>query len=61
MSHPIWSIVLLAGLAGWISFTIIMIFKAFPERDKFVPQEAMKWGILIVISLTVWIAGLLNA
>jgi hypothetical protein len=61
MSHSIWSIVLLAGLAGWITFTTIMIFKAFPERDIFVPKEALKWGTCVIICLVVWIAGLLNA
>jgi len=61
MSHPIWSIVLLAGLAGWISFTLILIFKAFPERDKFVPEAALRWGACVIVSFIVWIAGLLNA
>lgn len=61
MSHPIWSIVLVAGLVSWITFTLVMIFKVFPERDTFIPQAALKWGVCVIVSFVIWIAGLLNA
>lgn len=61
MSHDIWSIVLLVGLAGWIASSIIMMFRAFPERDVFVPAAGIRWGGAAAVSFVVWVVGMLNA
>lgn len=61
MAHDIWSMVSLAGLAGWIVSTIIFIFKAFPEKGQFASRPAVRWGSGVAVSYIVWIVGLLNA
>ena len=61
MVHDIWSIISLAGLAGWIVCTLFLIFRAFPERGQFLVHPAMKWGGGLIVSYTIWIIGMLNA
>lgn len=61
MSNEIWSIVLLLGLFGWIGSTLVFIFTAFPSRDEFLIRPALKWGMCVFVSFSVWIVGLLNA
>lgn len=61
MAHDIWSMVSLAGLAGWIVSTLLLIFKAFPERGQFAARPALQWGCGLALSYIVWIVGLLNA
>lgn len=61
MSDNAWSMVILAGLAGWIVSTIIFIFRAFPSRGVFVVQQARIWGVALLASFGIWILGLINA
>jgi len=61
MSHDIWSIVLIIGLAGWIASSIFLMFRAFPEKDVFNPAAGIRWGAAVVVSFVVWIIGMLNA
>jgi hypothetical protein len=61
MSHDIWSIILIAGLAGWISSVIMLFWRAFPERGVFNSIAGIRWGTAFLISFAVWIAGLLRA
>lgn len=61
MSHDIWSIILLAGLSGWILSSIMLAFKAFPEKDVFDAKAGLRWGGALVVSFSVWIIGILNA
>jgi hypothetical protein len=61
MSNISWSIVMLLGLYGWVIFTLLFIFKAFPEADKFDSRNALRWGPCILVFFFVWVAGLLNA
>lgn len=61
MSHDIWSIVLLMGLTGWITSSIFLMFRAFPEKDVYNSVAGVRWGGATVISFVVWIIGLLNA
>lgn len=61
MSHDLWSVVLIAGLAGWLLSSIMLIMRAFPVKDVFVVSAAVRWGTASVISFFIWIAGLLNA
>jgi len=61
VAHDIWSIVLLLGLAGWITAALGLIFTAFPRRNEFNSGGAWKWGVVLICSYGIWIAGLLNA
>lgn len=61
MSHDIWSIVVLTGLAGWIFSIIMLAFRAFPRRDIFVVASGIRWGLAVVFSFSIWIIGMLNA
>ena len=61
MSHDIWSIVLLIGLTGWITSSIFLMFKAFPEKGLYNSASGIRWGGAAAISFVVWIIGLLNA
>ena len=61
MSHDLWSVVLIAGLAGWLLSSIMLIMRAFPVKDVFVVSAGIRWGSASVISFFIWIIGLLNA
>jgi len=61
MTHEIWSVLLLAGLYGWIGSTLTFIFKAFPGRGRFESRPSRFWGACLLVCFGVWIAGLLNA
>ncbi|MFZ4856269.1 MAG: hypothetical protein ACOYL3_07715 [Desulfuromonadaceae bacterium] len=61
MEHDIWSVILIAGLTGWLFSSIMLMLKAFPARDVFVAAAAIRWGITSIISFFIWIIGLLNA
>ncbi len=61
MVHDFWSIISLISLAGWVGAAIGFIFTAFPKRDSFESQPAVKWGCALAVSYALWITGLLNA
>ena len=61
MPSDIWSVVMLAGLWGWVVFMLLFIFRAFPARGVFESRPALCWGGCAAISFALWIAGLLNA
>jgi hypothetical protein len=61
MSHDFWSIILLIGLAGWIASSMMLAFKAFPQRGVFDAASGMRWGMAVLISFFVWVVGMLNA
>jgi hypothetical protein len=61
MPHDIWSVILIAGLTGWIFSCIMLMLKAFPHRDVFVASAGIRWGTSGIISFVIWIIGLLNA
>lgn len=61
MADEIWSIIIIASLAAWISSTLGFVFKAFPAKGRFEARPAMKWGAAVVVSFAIWIVGLLNA
>lgn len=56
-----WAIVLEIGFIGWVASTIAFIFKAFDKEDNFIPKQALKWGIIIVIFYALWITGMMKA
>ena len=61
MSDGMWSIITLIGLSGWVSSTIVLLFRAVPRRDLFEAREARIWGAAVLVSYGVWIVGMLNA
>jgi len=61
MSHDIWSIILLVGLAGWVLSSIMLAFKAFPQKGVFDVASGMRWGGAIVVFFSVWIIAMLFA
>ncbi|MEI6704447.1 MAG: hypothetical protein WCL71_13090 [Deltaproteobacteria bacterium] len=61
MSHDIWSIILLIGLAGWIASSTMLAFKAFPQKGVFDAASGIRWGGALVLFFSVWIIGMLNA
>ena len=61
MAQDLWSIILIAGLIGWLFSSIMMMFKAFPQKDVFVVLSGIRWGSAAVVSFFMWVAGMLNA
>jgi hypothetical protein len=61
MIHDFWSVILIFGLIGWLFSSIMLMFKAFPEKDVFVVSSGLRWGSAGVISFFVWVIGMLNA
>lgn len=61
MSNELWSIITLIALFGWLTSTIMFLFKAFPERGLFMARPARVWGAAMLFCYGVWVVGLLNA
>lgn len=61
MWHDLWSIVVLAGLCGWLVSVVSFAFRAFPARGEFDIRQARRWGSAVAIFFTVWVIGMLNA
>ena len=61
MSDGMWSIITLIALSGWVTSTIMFLFRGFPGRGLFKSREARVWGAAVLVSYGVWIVGMLNA
>ena len=61
MARDLWSVVLIAGLIGWIISCIMLMFRAFPQKDVFIASSGVRWGSAAVVSFFIWIVGMLNA
>ncbi|MEI6208655.1 MAG: hypothetical protein WCP20_17910 [Desulfuromonadales bacterium] len=61
MSHDIWSIILIIGLAGWITSSMALAYKAFPEKGVFDAASGIRWGGAALVSFCIWIIGMLKA
>ncbi|OGU14354.1 MAG: hypothetical protein A2076_17695 [Geobacteraceae bacterium GWC2_53_11] len=61
MSNDLWSVILIIGLIGWIFSSIMLMLKAFPQKDVFVAASGIRWGSAGVISFLIWVVGMLNA
>lgn len=61
MLRDLWSVILIAGLIGWIFSCIMLLMKAFPRKDVFVASAGIRWGAAGVISFFIWVIGMLNA
>ena len=61
MWRDIWSVILITGLIGWVFSSIMLMLKAFPQRNVFVVSSGIRWGSSTLIMFFIWIIGLLNA
>ncbi|MBV5338676.1 MAG: hypothetical protein J0665_03825 [Deltaproteobacteria bacterium] len=61
MSHDIWSVILITGLIGWLFSSIMLMLKAFPQKEVFIVSTGIRWGSAALISFFIWIAGMLKA
>jgi hypothetical protein len=61
MSHDIWSVILITGLIGWLFSSIMLMLKAFPQKEVFIVSTGIMWGSAALISFFIWIAGMLKA
>jgi len=61
MANDLWSVILITGLAGWLFSCIMLMIKAFPQKDVFVASSGIRWGAACMISFSIWIIGMLNA
>lgn len=61
MTREIWSVILIAGLIGWLFSSIMLMLKAFPQRDVFIASTGIRWGSAAVASFFIWVIGMLNA
>jgi len=61
MNHELWSVVIVVSLAGWIASTLLLIFKAFPEKGRFEVRPGMIWGGCVLMFFLAWTVGLVNA
>ncbi|HEX9078433.1 MAG TPA: hypothetical protein VF795_02515 [Desulfuromonadaceae bacterium] len=59
--NEFWSVVVVAGLLGWVGAALGFIFKAFPGRGQFLARPALIWGGVLAASYAVWIVGMLHA
>lgn len=61
MARDIWSVILICGLIGWLFSSIMLMFKAFPQKDVFNASSGIRWGSAAVASFFIWVIGMLNA
>jgi len=61
MLRDIWSVILITGLIGWLFSSIMLMVRAFPQKDVFVVSTGIRWGLAAVISFFIWVVGMLNA
>ena len=61
MLLELWSVILIAGLAGWLFSCIMLIFRAFPARGVFVASSGIRWGSAVLFFFFIWVVGVLNA
>lgn len=61
MSNDLWSVILIIGLIGWLFSTVMLIFRAFPQKDVFVAASGIRWGCAGLIAFFIWVIGMLNA
>jgi hypothetical protein len=61
MSSDVWSVIVIVSLVGWITSTLLFIFKAFPAKDRFEIRPARVWGGCTLLFYALWVVGLVNA
>ena len=60
---PLWSIILLAGLLGWIGSAIGFIMSGFrtSQENKDLNVSKLKWVALWAVCFSIWIVGMIMA
>jgi hypothetical protein len=53
-----WTCVLLLGFACWVSAAFVFSFRAIDEHDRWVSDQARKWGALIVLGFGLFVLGM---
>lgn len=61
MSNDMWSVILICGLICWIFSSIMLMLKAFPQKDVFIAASGVRWGSAGAVSFLIWVVGMLNA
>jgi hypothetical protein len=56
-----WTLLLLVGFATWVSSTFAFSLRAVDAADRFVPGEARRWGVLIVVGFGLFVLGMTQA
>lgn len=56
-----WGLFSQIGLWGWIATVICFIHYSFPEVDRFIKREAIRWGFISLLFFACWIAGMVLA
>ncbi len=53
-----WTLVLLSGFAAWVSAAFVFSVRAIDEQDRWVPDQARKWGAVIVLGFGLFVLGM---
>lgn len=61
MAGTLWSIICVVGVWGFVICTIFFILRAFPARDRFEGNAALKWGAGMLLFFVVWVLGMMQA
>ena len=61
MAADSWAVVAVCAFWGWVASFLIGIFRTFPGRGEFCASSARIWGIALLITGALWVAGLLKA
>jgi len=56
-----WSVVALLGFALWITGAVLFVFRAIGPEDRLRSRPALRWGLVILGGLFVWLLGLTQA
>ena len=56
-----WSVTLIIGLICWLFSSIMLMLRAFPQRNVFVASSGIRWGSAAIIAFFIWVVGMLNA
>jgi hypothetical protein len=56
-----WSIILEVGFWGWITATLLFIFRAFKSEHQLNMRRGLFWGGIMTFFYSLWIIGMMNA
>jgi hypothetical protein len=56
-----WSVLALLGFALWITGAVLFIFRAIGPEDRLRSGHALRWGLVILGGLFLWLLGLTQA
>ena len=54
----LWTFVLLIGFASWVSAAFVFSVRAIDEQDRWVPEQAKKWGAVILVGFGLFVLGM---